>query len=122
MESSKTQLEVLKERITFDQFVFKNVSTYEAVLNNLLEDSTFIGLSLRFPFDDTQTSLPDTAKYKNWQIRCCLELYASVGKGNIIQYAENGISWTRDSSVISKQLRNEIKAKVGIPKRIEEDE
>lgn len=117
----KTQLDVLKERIPFNALLFKEDKVYEKVLNNLLEDSKYIALSLKYPFDDTKEELPNLSKYKNWQIRCALELYNLLkhGGNDFVSYSENGVSWTRDSSVISKQLKSEIMPKVGIPKREE---
>ena len=49
---SKTQLEYLQERIEYDSNVFGDINTYTRVLNNLLEDSRHIALSLRFPYKD----------------------------------------------------------------------
>lgn len=109
----------LKTRIPFKTNIFVNEGIYIDVLNNLLEDSKFIALSLRYPFDDTKEELPNTPKYKNWQIRCALELYNILKNGgyDFVSYSENGISWTRDSSIISKQLKSEIMPKIGIPSR-----
>lgn len=119
--TTKTQLDVLKERIPFNALLFKEDKVYEKILNNLLEDSKCIALSLKYPFDDTKEELPNTPKYKNWQIRCALELYNLLkhGGNDFVSYSENGVSWTRDSSVISKQLKSEIMPKIGIPKREE---
>lgn len=130
MESSEEetittiQLNKLKERIPYNENVFENESTYENTLNRLLEDSTFIGLSLRFPFDETQTELPNYSKYANWQLRCSVELYNLLlnGNSNFTQYSENGVSWTRDSSMISSSLANEIMPMIGVPKRSSEDD
>lgn len=102
-----SQLEKLKIRIPNDSNVFTDEDEWITVLNNLLEDSKFIGLSLRFPFEDYyEKGLP--TKYNNWQIRCCTELYRLVGKENIKSYSENGLSWTRDSDYLSKSLVSEI--------------
>ena len=38
--------------------------------------------------DDTKKALP--ARYDNWQIRCCLELYKLAGNENIKSYKESG--------------------------------
>lgn len=128
MESSEetatttTQLDKLKERIPYNESIFTDEATYEEILNRLLEDSLYIELSLRFPFDETQSELPDYPKYKNWQLRCAVELYNLLLSGgeNFTQYSENGISWTRDSSVISTSLQNQIIPLIGIPKSEEE--
>jgi len=92
--------------------------TYIEVLKRLLEDSKYVALSLRFPYKDySDIELP--SKYKNWQLRCCEEIYNGIGNVGIKSYAENGLSWTRDSGYISYELRGEIEPMVGY---IEESE
>lgn len=113
MEGATTQLDLLKQRIIYDEDIFGDNLIYEQVLNNLLEDSKFIALSIRFPYEDySNTPLP--VKYNNWQLRCSVELYNGLGKENIKSYAENGISWTRDGSNISTDLYEEIIPMVGV--------
>lgn len=119
MESlTNTQFSLLKERIEYDKDIFQDNETYEKVLNRLLEDSKYVGLSLRFPYvDNWNIELP--SKYKNWQIRCCTEIYEQIGTIGLKSYAENGLSWTRDSTYISNELRGEIEPMIGY---IEEDD
>lgn len=113
MESAKKQIELLQERIPYDKEIFGKQDTYDNVLNQLLEDSKYIALSIRFPFQDySEKELP--VKYNNWQLRCCEELYDMLGKENIRTYSENGISWTRDGGVISNNLYEEIVPMVGV--------
>lgn len=126
MESSDRTIIIknsLKKRISYDEVTFIDYEKYESVLDRLLEDSNFIGLSLRYPYDDTKEELPNKAKYNNWQIRCAEELYTTLKQGgvNLVSYSENGISWTRDSNTISKTLTSEIIPKIGIPKTEEDD-
>lgn len=122
MESEqKTQLELLKLRIPFDQDIFGTVGDYEQVLKNLLDDSKHIALSIRYPFDD-YTSIDLPKRYFNWQLRCSVEIYQGIGKENIKSYAENGIQWTRDAGNISNDLLDEIMPTVGVIKEeIEND-
>ena len=109
---SKTQFEYLQERIEYDSNVFGDISTYTRVLNNLLDDSRHIALSLRFPYKDySNINLP--TKYNNWQLRCCVEIYQGIGTEGIKSYSENGLNWTRDSGYISRELREEIEPLVG---------
>ena len=112
MDSSNMQLELLKNRIEYDKNIFGDLATYTKVLKRLLDDSKFVGLSIRFPYlDYSNMELPN--KYKNWQLRCCQEIYESIGTEGIKSYSENGLSWTRDSGYISYDLRNEIESMVG---------
>ena len=108
----KKQIDFLKERIEFEPNVFGDYLTYTKVLNNLLEDSKHIALSLRFPYKDySNINLP--TKYNNWQLRCCVEIYQGIGTEGIKSYSENGLNWTRDSGYISRELREEIEPLVG---------
>lgn len=111
MESA-TQIELLKQRIVYNQNVFGNYNTYENVLKRLLEDSKFLALSLRFPYQD-YSSMELPLKYYNWQLRCCEELYRNIGTQGIKSYSENGLAWTRDSSYITHELASEIEPIVG---------
>lgn len=120
-QSETTQLDLLKERIEFDENIFTDNETYTKVLNRLLEDSKYIALSLRYPYKDySNIELP--IKYNNWQLRCCEEIYNSIGTQGIKSYSENGLSWTRDSGYISYELRGEIEPLVGYIEDGDEDE
>ena len=121
MDSENIQLELLEQRIPYDAKIFGDNETYESVLNRLLDDSKFIALSIRFPYQDySNMDLP--SKYKNWQLRCCQEIYQGIGTEGIKSYAENGLSWTRDSGYISYELRSEIESFVGyIQEEVEEE-
>lgn len=121
MDSENIQLELLQQRIEYDEKIFGDEDTYESVLNRLLDDSKFIALSIRFPYQDySNMDLPN--KYKNWQLRCCQEIYQGIGTEGIKSYAENGLSWTRDSGYISYELRSEIESFVGyIQEEVEEE-
>lgn len=121
MESEKTtQIDLLKIRIPFDQDIFGTNEYYEQVLKNLLDDSKYIALSIRYPFDD-YSSIDLPKKYNNWQLRCSVELYQGIGKENIKSYAENGIQWTRDAGNISNDLLDEIMPTIGVIKGVEEN-
>lgn len=52
MESVNTQLELLRERIPYDEVEFETTTIHEETLKKLLEDSKYIALSLRFPYED----------------------------------------------------------------------
>jgi hypothetical protein len=107
-----TQLELLKTRVKYDAKKFGDNTVYESVLTRLLEDSKYIALSLRYPYQDySNMELPK--KYNNWQLRCCEELLGLMGTNGIKSYAENGLSWTRDSASISHNLMSEIEPMVG---------
>lgn len=120
-QEENKQITKLKARIPYNENIHGNVGNYQNILTSLLDDSLNIGLSLKYPFDDTKTSLP--ARYNNWQIRCCLELYKLAGNENIKSYKENGLEWTLFRDGLSINLIQEIIPQVGIPKVVvKEDE
>lgn len=115
-EDMNAQLEKLERRIVYDEDVFGTQANYEQILQDLLEDSMNIGLSILFPYQDfSEKSFPK--KYYNWQLRCCVELFNSTGTANIASYSENGLSWTKFKDGLSQGLLNELISKVGTPKR-----
>lgn len=97
--------------------------TYIKVLKRLLDDSKYVALSLRYPYQDySELKLPK--KYENWQLRCCSEIYNGIGTEGIKSYSENGLSWTRDSGYVSNELRGEIEPLIGYiveEEEVEED-
>lgn len=116
-----TQLEKLILRIPYEEDIFQSETVYEQVLNDLLEDSKNMCLSILYPFQDTtEMSLP--TRYENWQLRACVELYNMADRQGIINYAENGISWGKKSDGLSVSLMNELTSRVGVPKRIESED
>lgn len=120
-EDIDNQIEKLERRISYDADIFENKKNYENILHDLIEDSMYIGLSILFPFQDfSEKVFPK--KYYNWQIRCCIELYNLAGKVDIASYSENGLSWTKFKSGLSRDLLNELMPKVGTPKRRIESE
>lgn len=119
MESA-SQIDLLMDRIEYDDNIFIDEDIYEKVLKRLLEDSKYIALSLRYPYEDFSDK-PLPKKYNNWQLRCCEELYNQIGNQGIKSYSENGLAWTRDSGYISYELRNEIEPMVGVIKEVENE-
>lgn len=116
-----SQLTKLKLRIPYDEDIFGDNATYEAILNDLLEDSKNILLETLYPFDDfTDYEVPN--QYKGWQLRCCVELYNMADKQGITNYSENSLSWTKLSDGLSNSLMDKITSKVGVPKKKEEED
>lgn len=119
-DNTNTQIKLLRERIVYSQQIFNDYTTYNKALDRLLEDSKYIALSLRFPYQDFyDMELPK--KYYNWQLRCCEQLYKLIGTAGIKSYSENGLSWTRDSSYLPYDLTSEIEPMVGYIKKESEN-
>lgn len=121
-EEKSDKFKKLEERIPYVENIFTNKEIYEKTLDRLLEDSKYIGLSLRYPYQDfSNKELPK--KYDNWQIRCAEQIYKGIGYAGIKSYAENGLAWTRDSDYLPYSLTSEIEPLVGyIIEEINEDE
>ena len=101
------QLTKLKSRIPYNVDVFGNSRNYQTAMKELLEDSKNIALETLYPFEDTsEMDLPN--KYKNWQIRCCVELYQLADKTGLTNYSENGLSWAKLSDGLSNGLMNKL--------------
>lgn len=81
----------------------------------MLEDAKHIALNTLFPFDLEQEELPERIE-NVWVVRCAIELYNQIGQEGYISYSENGLSWTKDSSLVSYKLMSELTPKVGVPK------
>lgn len=113
------QLEKLKRRIPYDEDIFGNNETYEAVLEDLLEDAKNIALAEIYKFEDFyEYDLPK--KYLNWQLRASVELYNLGDKKGILSYSENGLAWTKDSGSLSKDLMGELTRFAKSPRKDEE--
>ena len=109
------QVEKLKKRIPLSVTGLEDPKLYENMIEALLEDSKNIALSNIYPFKDwSEMELP--AKYKNWQIRASIELYNLADKAGIKSYAENGLSWSRETDLLSAGLMEEITPRVGVLK------
>lgn len=110
----------LKAKIPYDIDIFGNNSNYEKVISDLLEDSKAILLETLYPFDDfSEKEVP--RQYYNWQLRCCVDLYNMADKRGIVNYSENGISWSKLVDGLSNDLMNKLVAHAGVP-RSEEGE
>lgn len=114
------QMQKLKKRIPYNKNVHNSEENYQQIIEDLLEDSENIGLSLKYPYEDySKLELP--AKYYNWQIRCCMELYKLAGNENIKKYSENKLSWEMFRDGLSNNLMNEIIPDIYVAKRVDED-
>lgn len=81
----------------------------------VLDDARHIALNTLFPFDLEETELPERIE-EDWVVRCAIELYNQIGQEGYTSYSENGLSWTKDSSLVSYKLMSELTPKVGVPK------
>lgn len=80
-----------------------------------LKQAKYIALNTLYPYSLTTTDLPERIT-NDWQIRCALELYYLMGQEGYTSYSENGLSWTKDSSLLSTSLMRELTSNVGVPR------
>ena len=123
-EELAIQLPLLQDKIPYDEDVFGDEDNWELILNDLLTDSKSILLETLYPFNDDlvieETPIPP--KYYNWQLRCCVELYNMADKQGVVNYSENGLSWSKLVDGLSNSLMNKLNSHVGIPKSSKDDE
>lgn len=113
-----TQLDLLKNRIPYDEALQIDYKTYEQMLRDILEDTKNIAFEILYPYQDYPEDLDK--RYYNWQLRASVELYNLADKAGITNYSENGVSWSKLSDGLSNSLLNALTSKVGIPRRKEE--
>lgn len=121
MGNTRTLEDKVKGRIPFRESIFKTQENYDNFIEDLIDISKDIVLSIRFPFVDDYSEMEVPSKYKNWQFRCCLELYNGIGKEGLTSYSENGLNWSRLTDGLSVELLSEIVPKVGVPKNDKEE-
>lgn len=80
----------------------------DEVFKSMLNDAKVVALNTLYPYNKEINELPDGERYKNWQVRCAIELYNKIGNENVQSYSENGLSVTFLSGLVSKQLINEL--------------
>lgn len=114
----KTQLDILKARIPYNEEEYESEEKYEAYLEALLTDAEDIALNHLFPFVNKRPSLPE--KYYGWQIRACVEINEMAGFNGLKSYSENGLSFSKATdSMLSLALITELIPYVGIPEKAE---
>lgn len=93
-------------------------NTKDEVFNLKLDDAEIVALNTLYPYDLTKTELDKTNKrLMNWQARCAIELYKAMERMGVQTYAENGLSVSFLSSLVSSELKLELTPpKAGVPR------
>ena len=105
----KMRLEILGDKVD---------ESRDDVFKLKLDDAEIVALNTLYPYDFEQKQLDKANKrLANWQTRCAIELYSATSRLGISSYSENGMSATFLSSLVSSDLKNELRPpKAGIPK------
>lgn len=92
--------------------------TKDEVFKLKLDDAEIVALNTLYPYDFEQKELDKTNKrLSNWQTRCATELYNATSRMGMSSYSENGMSATFLSTLVSADLKNELRPpKAGVPK------
>lgn len=101
----KMRLEILSDINNTDK---------DEVFKTKLEDAKWLALDTLYPFNKEIIELPE--RYHNWQVRCAIELYSTMGQEGYISYSENGLSYTKACDLVSKELMNQLTPKADIPR------
>lgn len=88
-------------------------STKDEIFKVKLNDAKWIALDALYPFNNEITELPE--RYKNWQVRCAIELYKLIEEG-YLSYSENSLSWSKASDYLPKELMKELIPKADVPR------
>ena len=107
----------LMKKIKYDKDIYGDMSNFELIIEDLIETSKYMALSLKYPFLEDYSKIEVPTKYKNWQYRCCIELHKLAGKEGITSYSENGLSWSKLTDGLPQSLLEEIIPRVGVPKK-----
>jgi hypothetical protein len=82
-----------------------------------LVDAEIVALNALYPYDFEKTTLDKTnIRLANWQTRCAIELYKAMERTGVQSYAENGLSVSYLTSLLSKELMYELNPKAGVIK------
>lgn len=81
-----------------------------------LNDAECIALDTLYPFNNEIQELPNLKRLKLWQARCAIELYNAMERYGVLSYSENGLSVSYLTSLVSKELIDELVPKAGVPK------
>ncbi len=92
--------------------------TKDEIFKSKLDDAEIIALNTLYPYDHEKKRLDRSNKrLANWQTRCAIELYSATSRLGMSSYSENSLSATFLSSLISSDLKNELRPpKAGVPK------
>ena len=95
----------LMKKIKYDKDIYGDMNNFEMVIEDLIEASKHIALSLKYPFLEDYSNIKVPTKYQNWQYRCCIELHKLAGKEGITSYSENGLTVSMENSRRKNSLR-----------------
>lgn len=112
--SQEEQLRKMRLKINGDDTDKSKDSIFELEL----EDAEMVALNTLYPYDKEMQKLPqNNRRLKNWQVRCAIELYKAKNREGVQSYAENGLSVSYLTSLLSNDLMSELPpAKAGIPR------
>lgn len=110
--SEQKQIEKMRLEILGD----KTDNSKDEMFKSKLEDAESIALDTLYPYDKSKTQLSYNRRLKLWQVRCAIELYKAMERVGVQSYAENGLSISYLTSLISSDLLNELVPNAGVPR------
>lgn len=110
--SQEKQIKIMRQKILND---ITN-SKFDDLFILMLNDAECVALDTLYPYDHTIQELPNERRYKNWQVRCAVELYEARKRVGVQSYSENNLNVSFLTTLISSDLMNKLNPKAGIPK------
>lgn len=92
-----------------------NDSSQDDIFVLKLKQAKYIALETLYPFNKEIEELPIRIAV-DWQVRCAIELYNKMGEEGYVSYSENGLSYTKSTGLISKELMEELLPKADVPR------
>ena len=88
----------------------------DSIFKLKLKQAKYVALDTLYPYHQEITELPDRIA-RDWQVRCAIELYNAKDRKGVQSYAENGLSVSYLTSLLSSDLLSELlPPKAGIPR------
>lgn len=112
---SKTLDELQIEEMRLELLGNINDSSQDDIFKLKLKQAKYIALETLYPFNKDIDILP-TRIANDWQVRCAIELFNRIGEEGLTSYSENGLSYTKNTGLISKELMEELIPKADIPR------
>lgn len=114
-EETKSLEETQLEEMRLEILNNSSDTSQDGIFKLKLKQAKYIALETLYPFNKEINEIPVRVA-EDWQVRCAIELYNRIGEEGYISYSENGLSYTKSTGLISKELMEELLPKADVPR------